>query len=94
MYSYKIEEVGNRLTVNFFVDDMPLPFHTQQTYPNGTLFTTVQDTKIWADYAIASMSDVSAPLAPNGPGEDPQFPPTNEERGAIIMEFDQERQNQ
>jgi hypothetical protein len=72
-------EIEDNNTVKIYDDINPEPFWLQPTYPNGDSFDSVEEATIWAELAIASQLDDSAPYPPNGKGQDGLPKPTAEE---------------
>lgn len=83
---YEIEEGTNAVKV--FYDDSEVPSLYQPHFPNGDVWVDAEEAKAWADLYIASVTDESAPYAPNARGEAGLPKPTAEEIAAIQAQFE------
>lgn len=72
-------EISDNNTVKIYDDINPEPFWLQPCYPNGDSFDSVEEATAWAELAIASQTDESAPFPPNGKGQPGLPKPTPEE---------------
>jgi hypothetical protein len=72
-------EIEDNNTVKIYDDINSEPFWLQPTYPNGDTFDSNEEASTWAELAIASQLDDSAPFPPNGKGQTGVPKPTAEE---------------
>ena len=72
-------EIENNNTVKIYDDINQEPFWLQPSYPNGDTFDSFEEAASWAELAIASQTDESAPFPPNGKGQTGLPKPTPEE---------------
>ena len=72
-------EIEDNNTVKIYDDINSEPFWLQPCYPNGETFDSVEEATAWAELALASQLDESAPFPPNGKGQAGLPKPTAEE---------------
>ena len=72
-------EIDENNTVKIYDDINDEPFWSQPSYPNGDSFDSVEEATAWAELALASQLDDSAPFPPNGKGQEGLPKPTAEE---------------
>lgn len=83
---YELEEGTNAVKV--FYDDATVPSLYQPFWPNGDAWSDAVEATTWADLYIASVTDESAPFAPNARGEEGAPKPTAEEIAAMQAEME------
>jgi hypothetical protein len=76
-------EVDADNAVKVFYDNATVPSLYQPTWPNGDAWTDSTEASAWADLYIASITDETAPYAPNVRGESGAPKPTAEQKAAI-----------
>lgn len=65
--------------VSIFDGINPEPFWYQPHYPDGGAFDSFEEATTWAELALASQTNESAPFPPNGKGQPGLPKPTAEE---------------
>lgn len=86
---YELEEGTNAVKV--FYGDSEVPSLYQPHWPNGEIWADAAEADAWAKLYIASVTDESAPYAPNARGEEGAPKPTPEEIAAMRAEFEARR---
>ena len=77
---------GNAVEV--FYEGSDIPSLRQPTWPNGDAWTDAAEASAWAELYLASITDETAPFAPNARGEAGAPKPTDEEIAAIQAEME------
>lgn len=79
-------EINDNNAVSIYDGINPEPFWFQPHYPNGDSFDSKEEAETWAELAIASQTDESAPFPPNGKGLEGLPKPTKEEATRLRLE--------
>jgi hypothetical protein len=69
--------------VKVFYPDSDVASLFQPTWPNGDAWADAAEATAWAELYLASVTDETAPFAPNARGEEGAPKPTAEQKAAI-----------
>ena len=72
-------EIDENNAVRIYDGINPEPFWYQPHYPNEDSFDSKEEATVWAELALASQTDETAPFPPNGKGLEGLPRPTKEE---------------
>lgn len=72
-------EIDDNNAVKIYDGVNPEPFWLQPHYPNGDSFDSKAEAETWAELAVASQIDETAPFPPNGKGLVGEPRPTKED---------------
>jgi hypothetical protein len=72
-------EIDENNAVKIYDGINPEPFWYQPHYPNEDAFDSKEEATAWAELAMASQTDETAPFPPNGKGLEGLPRPTKEE---------------
>ena len=81
-------ELDSDNAVKVFYDDATVPSLYQPHFPNGDVWADAAEATAWAELYVASVTDESAPFAPNARGEEGAPKPTAEEIAAMKAAFE------